>query len=54
MQMEERDGVIRKSDDPKDGPDVYIVEYADGTLEKVVKVGIAEELNSGRKEVKSG
>jgi hypothetical protein len=54
MQMEEKDGIIRKSDDPKDGPNTYVIEYADGTHEKVVRVGLAEETNSGRREVKSG
>jgi len=54
MQMEEKDGVIRKSDDPEDGPNTYVIEYEDGTHEKVVKVGMAEETNVGRREVKSG
>jgi hypothetical protein len=48
------DGIIRKSDNPDDGPNVYIIEYADGRKEKIVKVGLAEETNVGRREVKSG
>jgi hypothetical protein len=54
MQMEERDGIIRKSDDPEDGSEVYVIEYPDGTHEKIVKLGVAGEANVGRREVKGG
>lgn len=49
------DGIIRKSDNPDDGPNVYVIEYPDGRIEKIVKVGLAEESSQGGyREVNSG
>ena len=37
-----------------DGPNVEVIKHEDGTHEKVVRIGIAEEKNTGRRGVNSG